>query len=515
MRVVVRADSNALRSSASFSTSGAVHAVLLALVVFGDAADVTSRRQSLYDTAIRPNEKRIVWYHAPDRLPEVSPDAPARPDARALRATRKAQQRIVAGDRDDSRPPQLVWAPLPEVAPPKLAPLPNVLAVEVKAPARTFTPPIPAPKTAQTPVLPDAAAVPALRDAAPAGPALAPLRKSFTPPPAKATATAAAVVLPDAEAHSPLREAAPAGPALAPLRKTFTPPPARNSNVAAAVLPDAEAVSAPLGAAPSGPVLAPLRRTFTPSSPAPVTRSTAAAPDLPAVAASTHEETTRLAIIGLDPAKTPDIPAPPAPRTAGFSAGPEPKPDGAASDGGATGIAVPGVTIRDGVSRQTLLAAIRPTNFSLPEAPATMPPPTRVSSAPDPTLEGRTVYTLAIQMPNVTSYSGSWIVWFAAREDAAQGLMRAPSPLRKVDPKYIASAMAEGIEGVVRLGAVIRKDGHIDTVKLLRHLDDRLDQSAMESLGKWIFEPAARGGSPVDVDAVFEIPFRLAPKARK
>src|SRR5262249_34439254 len=137
------------------------------------------------------------------------------------------------------------------------------------------------------------------------------------------------------------------------------------------------------------------------------------------------------------------------------------------------------------------------------------------SSAPDASLEGRLVYTLAIQMPNVTSYSGSWIVWFAEREPGGGGTMRSPSPLRKVDPKYIASAVEDGIQGMVPVGAVIRKDGHVDSVTLLRHLDERLDRSAMESLAKWQFEPALRNGAPVDVDAVFEIPFRLAPKPLK
>jgi TonB family protein len=142
-------------------------------------------------------------------------------------------------------------------------------------------------------------------------------------------------------------------------------------------------------------------------------------------------------------------------------------------------------------------------------------PATRVAAAPDPTLEGRVVYTLAIQMPNITSYSGSWMVWYAERRQVAGGAMRAPSPLRKVDPKYIAAAAAEGVQGVVRLGAIIRTNGTVEEVKLLRHLDDRLDRSAMESLAKWQFEPAVKDGAPVEVDAVFEIPFRLAPKLLK
>jgi len=40
----------------------------------------------------------------------------------------------------------------------------------------------------------------------------------------------------------------------------------------------------------------------------------------------------------------------------------------------------------------------------------------------------------------------------------------------------------------------------------------RLDLTAQEALAKWQFEPALRGGSPVEVDAVVEIPFRLRPR---
>jgi TonB family protein len=138
-----------------------------------------------------------------------------------------------------------------------------------------------------------------------------------------------------------------------------------------------------------------------------------------------------------------------------------------------------------------------------------------VMEAPDPRLAGRVVYTVAIQMPNVTSFSGSWLVWFAEHEavpGAVPPQMKPPVPLRKVDPKYIAAAAADRVEGKVRLFGVIRKDGRVDGIALLLHLDNRLDASALEALSKWQFEPALRNGSPVDVDAVFEIPFHLAPR---
>ncbi|HXA52100.1 MAG TPA: energy transducer TonB, partial [Candidatus Acidoferrum sp.] len=170
-------------------------------------------------------------------------------------------------------------------------------------------------------------------------------------------------------------------------------------------------------------------------------------------------------------------------------------------------------------SRDNLMAAARlpgagPTIVKTP-AEASAP---RVSEAPDPRFSGRVIYSIAIQMPNVTSYSGSWVVWFAEREPlpGSQKVdMRAPVPLRKVDPKYVAAAAAERVEGIIRLAAVIRKDGHVEQISLVHHLDERLDRTAQEALGKWEFTPAMRDGVPVDVDAVFEIPFRLAPKPGK
>jgi TonB family protein len=144
-----------------------------------------------------------------------------------------------------------------------------------------------------------------------------------------------------------------------------------------------------------------------------------------------------------------------------------------------------------------------------PERPAAV----RVSSAPDPRLEGRIVYSIAVQMPSVTSYSGSWILWFAEREPLPGALadVRPPLPLRKVDPKYFPAAMDERIEGRVRLAAVIRRTGRVEGIVVVQGLDARLDRSAEEALEKWEFEPAMRNGIPVDVDAVVEIPFRLAP----
>jgi TonB family protein len=147
--------------------------------------------------------------------------------------------------------------------------------------------------------------------------------------------------------------------------------------------------------------------------------------------------------------------------------------------------------------------------------PAEPPRAARVADPPDPRFQGRAVYALAIQMPNITSYSGSWLVWFAEHQPDAgtpPSDLQPPSPLRKVDPKYFPEAIEDKAEGKVRLLAVIRKDGKVDVLEVVRSVDKRLDQSAQDALAKWEFEPATRNGQPVDVDAIFEIPFRLAPR---
>ena len=44
-----------------------------------------------------------------------------------------------------------------------------------------------------------------------------------------------------------------------------------------------------------------------------------------------------------------------------------------------------------------------------------------------------------------------------------------------MDPKYYPSAMADRVEGKVRLRAVVRTDGRVEDVVLLEKLDERLD----------------------------------------
>ena len=71
-------------------------------------------------------------------------------------------------------------------------------------------------------------------------------------------------------------------------------------------------------------------------------------------------------------------------------------------------------------------------------------------------------------------------------------------------------------EALERAKPVIR--AHLRSLENLKNAPELmfvLDHSAEEALGKWLFQPAVRNGVAVDVDAVFEIPFTLAPLSRK
>lgn len=119
-----------------------------------------------------------------------------------------------------------------------------------------------------------------------------------------------------------------------------------------------------------------------------------------------------------------------------------------------------------------------------------------------------------IDMPNLTSVSGSWILDFAQLDEelsaAARGKGRLATPVleHKVDPEYPPAFIKAHVEGQVILYAIIRKNGTVDSIQRVRGLEPQLDKNAMDALSQWKFQPATRDGVPVDIEAVVFIPFR-------
>lgn len=135
---------------------------------------------------------------------------------------------------------------------------------------------------------------------------------------------------------------------------------------------------------------------------------------------------------------------------------------------------------------------------------------------PEKILSGKEVYTMHINMPNLTSVSGTnWIMNFAQLEEGnppyvrPKGALTGLELIRKVDPKYPQTLIKENVDGEVILYAIIRKDGTVDSIQVVRSVDSQLDRNAMEALSRWEFRPALRDGQPVDLEAVVRIPFHF------
>lgn len=157
-------------------------------------------------------------------------------------------------------------------------------------------------------------------------------------------------------------------------------------------------------------------------------------------------------------------------------------------------------------------------NPTAPTEPAREPPrgPMNVAGMDsEMILSGKEVYTLNVNLPNLTSVSGSWILNFAQLDEdyrpgfRPKGRLAAPQPYEKVDPKYPPDAIKQHIDGEVILYAIIRKDGSVDSIQVVHSIDPQLDHNAIEALSRWKFRPASREGAPVDVEAVVHIPFRF------
>src|SRR5579883_3239073 len=89
------------------------------------------------------------------------------------------------------------------------------------------------------------------------------------------------------------------------------------------------------------------------------------------------------------------------------------------------------------------------------------------------------------------------------------GGMTQPTLIYLVDPEYSEEARKARYEGVVILEAIVRRDGGIDTIRLVRSLGFGLDQSAIEAVKKWRFRPGTKNGSAVDVPLRIEVSFNL------
>jgi len=173
-----------------------------------------------------------------------------------------------------------------------------------------------------------------------------------------------------------------------------------------------------------------------------------------------------------------------------------------------------GKTVTDSVN-PNLIASVRPPRVSSGR-PMQPDDSAKLSEAERSVFGGRRFYSVMVNMPNLNSGGGSWVIRFAElNHESGPHDSQSPAPelsqpkaTREVDPAYPTQLMRQNVGGTVILYAVIHADGSVRNVRVLRSADERLDRFASEAVSQWKFEPATKNGVPVDVEATFKIPFR-------
>ena len=84
-----------------------------------------------------------------------------------------------------------------------------------------------------------------------------------------------------------------------------------------------------------------------------------------------------------------------------------------------------------------------------------------------------------------------------------------PRLLREVKADYTEEARQRNLVGEVVLEIVVRRDGSVGEIKVLRGLGAGLDERALQAVRQWRFSPAHRHGAPVDVLVEVAVEFRL------
>jgi TonB family protein len=82
-----------------------------------------------------------------------------------------------------------------------------------------------------------------------------------------------------------------------------------------------------------------------------------------------------------------------------------------------------------------------------------------------------------------------------------------PRVTRQVNPTYKPDAEGFRITGSVIIGLVVSSKGEPKNVHVVRSLGKGVDESAVEAVEQWQFEPARKGNQPVAVKITVEIRF--------
>lgn len=84
-----------------------------------------------------------------------------------------------------------------------------------------------------------------------------------------------------------------------------------------------------------------------------------------------------------------------------------------------------------------------------------------------------------------------------------------PEELDRVMPRYPAIARRRNVGGAVVVRGIVRRDGTIDNVEIIKDLPYGLGEEARRAVSQWRFRPATYRGEAIDVYYTVTVNFRL------
>ena len=106
---------------------------------------------------------------------------------------------------------------------------------------------------------------------------------------------------------------------------------------------------------------------------------------------------------------------------------------------------------------------------------------------------------LAATLPSVAGDVGRLLIG---------GSVAAAKLINRVQPIYPVLARQTGIQGVVKLHAILGKDGTVQQLQVLSG-HPLLVQAALDAVRQWIYQPTLLEGKPVEVDTEIDVFFQL------
>jgi TonB family protein len=87
--------------------------------------------------------------------------------------------------------------------------------------------------------------------------------------------------------------------------------------------------------------------------------------------------------------------------------------------------------------------------------------------------------------------------------------VKAPKLIHYVEPEFSPSSKEAFVEGTVKISTVVTRDGVPTELKVLRGLNAKEDETAIDALRQWRFQPGTKEGQPVKVRVTVEVDFHL------